>query len=233
MRMLAVLVGGLVLPAVPAGASNTVSLGCSEETTIVGPTRECSGGTPVYHHDGSFETGYTWEYVDYQPAPYCCFGEGYGLGPGVINCAAYWMTSLVWSGVSCDLYIWEGGVTRAPGDVIAVFPDVYFTNTPMWPGVGENDHEMNVHVGGEFTVGYWDRQEMIDNVVYIAADRDGPAGHPWTCVPPGHGWPSGWQDPSGFWDDPCHSLGIGVYFTTDPTPASPQTWSSIKALFIP
>jgi hypothetical protein len=190
---------------------------------------DCPSGEIFVHHDGSFETGYSWAGW-FLPAPYGSFGEGYDLGPGVINCAAYWLTAMPpWGGLSADLYVWEGGVTREPAEVIALITGVYLSNTPYWPSVAENDYRMDVRVQGEFTVGYRDRQDL-DASIFTAADSDGPSGHPWTYVPPDQGWPSGWQDPSVVWE-PTSSLGIGVYFTRDATPAPATTWGAVKALF--
>jgi hypothetical protein len=191
---------------------------------------DCPSGELFVHFDGSFESGYTWAWQS-PGAPFGCFGEGYDLGPGVVNCAAYWITNGAGSFGGCywDLYIWEGGVRRGPGDVIAVVPGVVFQNTPTWPSVGENDYELNVHVEDEFTVGHYDTG-MWDSYVYIAVDLNGLGGHPWTCVPPGHDWPSGWQDPSGYFGT-TRSLGIGVYFTRDVSPTEATTWGAVKALF--
>jgi hypothetical protein len=191
---------------------------------------ECPSGQLFVHHDGSFENGFSWTYYS-SGAPYGCFGEGYDLGPGVINCAAYWIINGAgsWGGCLWDLYIWDGGITREPGYVIAAAPGVIFYNTPYWPDVGQNDHEMDVHVADEFTVGHFDTGQW-DSYVYIAADCNGLGGHPWTCVPPGVDWPSGWQDPALVWGT-TRSLGIGVYFTPDATPAEITTWGAVKSLF--
>jgi hypothetical protein len=59
--------------------------------------------------------------------------------------------------------------------------------------------------------------------------RDGPGGHPWTCIAPGIGYPSGWQDPSVVWGE-TQSMGCSVNFEQS-TPIEPATWAVVKALF--
>jgi hypothetical protein len=211
-----------------------VAVGGVVLASLVSVRADCPSGELFVHHDGSFESAYTWVGYGFS-APYGCFGEGYDLGPGVVNCAAYWITrgELSFGGCRWDLYIWEGGVSRQPGAVIASFPGVVFQNTPPWPYVGQNDYEMNVRVEDEFTIGHWDTGQW-DSWVYIAADCDGLGGHPWNCVPPEYewpsGWPSAWQHPSLIWGT-TRSLGIGVYFTHDVTPTEATTWGAVKALF--
>jgi hypothetical protein len=232
MARLAILLGVQLLVVMPAVASNAVSLGYSEETTIVGPERECSGGTLVHNHDGSFETGYTWQYGGCQYPYYGAFGEGYDLGAGTIECGAYWVSTVpgFCDGYPADCYVWEGGIGSTPGQVLAVVTGVLFTNMPMWPTVGQNDVDMNVPFAGGFTVGYWGVWPGSNWCFGCAADVDGPPGHPWTCIAPGIGYPSGWQDPSIVWG-PTSSMGCGVYFESNPTPAESETWGAVKALY--
>jgi hypothetical protein len=78
MGRLAILVAVVLMSAHPSGATNPVSLGYSEETTIVGPgTDACAGGVLVYSHDGSFESAYAWHYGGVVPPYYGALGEAY------------------------------------------------------------------------------------------------------------------------------------------------------------
>ena len=71
----------LALGTSSAVASDAVSLGRSDETTIVGPgTDACASGVLVHNHDGSFESGCMWQYGGTMPPYYGAFGEGYDLG---------------------------------------------------------------------------------------------------------------------------------------------------------
>jgi hypothetical protein len=225
----------VILIALPAGASNAVSLGYSEETTIIGPgTDACASGVLIYNHDGSFETGLAWQYTGCVPPYYGALGEGYDLGAGTIACAAFWLTTIpgFYTPDNADCYVWEDGVSGAPGAVLAMLTSPRMTNIPNWPAVGQNDVEMGVPVTAPFTMGYWGPWPEGLLWYFCAADQNGPGGHPWTCIAPGIGYPSGWQDPSivgGYWS-PTRSMGIGVYFE-QATPVESETWGAVKALF--
>jgi hypothetical protein len=233
MARLAILIGALLLAAMPVTASNAVSLGYSDETTITGPgTDACASGTLIYNHDESFENGYAWQYGGSVPPYYGAFGEGYDLGYGVVRCGSFWVSGLQPPpvGALADCYIWLGGIETDPGEVLAVVTGVEFMNVPCWPGVGRNDIEIGVGVPGAFTVGYWGDWQSAYGTFFCAADENGPGGHPWTCIAPGQGYPSGWQDPAIVWPD-AKALGCGVYFESHPTAAESPTWGAIKAMF--
>jgi hypothetical protein len=234
-------VNRLVVPALllslatsPAGASNAVSLGYSDETTIVEPgTDACASGTLIYNHDGSFENGYAWQYGGEAEPYYGAFGEGYDLGAGTIACGSFWVSTLPgWGWYVSDCYVWEGGTSASPGAVLGVVTGTVFENVPNWPTVGRNDVDMNISVDGPFTIGYWGDWPGSLCDYFCAADENGPRGHPWTCIAPGMGYPSGWQDPAivgGYWG-PTKSMGCGVYFE-QATPVEGESWGEVKALF--
>jgi hypothetical protein len=232
MARMAVLIGALLLAALPASASNAVSLGYSEQTTIIGPDRECSGGTLFHNHDGSFESAYTWQYEGCQSPYFGALGEAYDLGAGTISCAALWLTDLadyIFFPDNADCYLWDGGVSTDPGGVLALVPNVHMPSLPYWPTVRQYDVDMNIAVSGPVTVGCWGPWPYETWWWYCAADLDGPPGHPWTCIAPGIGYPSGWQDPSIVWG-PTSAMGCGVYFEQG-TPVESETWGAVKALF--
>jgi hypothetical protein len=235
MKVLALVVVGLVAFVVTAGASNFVSLGYSEETTIVGPgTDACATGVLIHNHDGSFENGFWWQYGGCAPPYYGAFGEAYDLGTGTIACGAYWLSDLpggYYHEHRADCYVWEGGLSASPAAVLAVVTSVAMPTIPFWPVVGQNDVDLNIAVTGPFTIGYWGPWPGAGAWYFCAADQSGPVGHPWTCIAPGIGYPSGWQDPSviEFWG-PTSAMGCGVYFVQG-TPVECETWGSVKALF--
>jgi len=232
MVRLTVLIATCVLGAPPAEASPAVSLGYSEETAILGTgIEECASGILTYHHDGSFENGYAWQYSGQQPPYYGALGEAYDLTEGLVVCGAYWLSQLMdfWVDPPADCYIWQGGTGSAPGAVLALVAGVDFGPTAIWPAISRHDIEMGVAVDGPFTIGYWGRWPGNGSGWYCAADVNGAVGHPWTCIAPGIGYPSGWQDPSVVWG-PTASMGCGVYFQ-EGTPVESETWGSIKAVF--
>jgi hypothetical protein len=231
-KKLALVMVGLVVSVVAAGASNFGSLGYSDETTIVGPgTDACASGVLIHNHDGSFENGYIWSYGGCAPPYYGAFGEAYDLGAGTIRCAAFWLTTSggTWPESTADYHIWEGGVGDAPDAVLGVVAGIQPVNIPCWPSIGQNDVEMNIPVTGPFTVGYWPNWPWSGGQWFCAADENGPGGHPWTCIAPGIGYPSGWQDPAIVWPG-ARSMGCGIYFEQG-TPVENETWGSIKTLY--
>ncbi len=230
MAKLAVLMAALLVAAMQCAADSAASLGYSDETTIVGPGADaCASGVLIHSHDESFENAYAWAYGGVVAPYYGAFGEGYDLGSGTISCAAYWVTQVLADWFYGDCYVWAGGVGPAPGAVLAVVAHVNFAPVPHWPEIGQKDFDVNLAVTGPFTIGYWGDWPGSYAAFFCAADLDGPAGHPWTCIAPGLGYPSGWQDPSTIWG-PTRSLGCGVYFE-QATSARSETWGALKALF--
>lgn len=230
----------LFLASCPAQAQRAI--GHSDvAVAIVNPTSNCTIGDSYYNYDGSVENGYCWDGVGSGPPYYGAFAEGYDLGVGSITCGAFWLTQVGYHwGRGMDVYIWDGGVTCEPGAVLFMLPGVVPTNIPFWPDCGKNDFTISCDVTGEFTIGWWaDWNEYICEW-FTCVDENGPGGHPWTCICPGVGYPSGWQSPTVVFPS-CVSIAIGVYFSRDASgieefpeegpPAEAPTWGQIKATF--
>ena len=216
-------------PADTARAANVASLGYREDTVIRSDGRECVG-TLVYNHDYSFENAYCWQYEGVAP-PYCgAFAEGYELGSGHVECAVYWLSTLGWYPDPMDVYVWDGGVHSPPGSVLCMMPGVAPVNVGYWPSCGENEIEINCCIRGECAIGYWVDNASQQCTFYCCVDENGIVGHPWTCIAPGIGYPTGWQHPNVVFPD-CVSMGIGATVTDDPSPAESETWGAIKSLY--
>jgi hypothetical protein len=193
----------------------------------------CAEDELIHHHDGTFEQGFSgccgWNQEPY----YGAWGEAYDLGPGTIGCAVYWITTIPnqYQGELADCYIWEGGVHTATGNILAVIYGVAFESIPIWPEVGANYVEFNLHVEGEFTAGYWGVWPDAPHGFKCAVDLDGPGGHPLCYVAPSLTEDWGWQDPHDYFypEQPTQAMGIGLTFDADPNPAQFSTWGSIKA----
>ncbi len=231
----------IALVPTPGRAEGPCSLGYSEATAIDDGDRwDYCFGIPEVNYNYTLENAYCWDLQGNVPPYTGAFAEGFNLGPGRIDCCAFWLTQLGdYSGEPGDCYVWDGGVTREPGSVIGAVMGVSFENIPVWPAIGRNNVSLTLDVDDEFTVGCWGRWEGQSCWWYFAADEDGEAGHPWTYIAPDIGYPSGWQHPAVVFGG-TRSMGMGVYFTNEPTsvPDSQEdqgapgtTWGSIKALF--
>jgi hypothetical protein len=213
----------------PCRGDSFVSLGHREDTVIQAGSRECVG-TLVYNHDYSFENGYCWQLEGVAPPYYGALAEAFDLGPGTAECAVVWLTNLYELPDPIDVYIWNGGVDGPPEGVLCMVPGVDDLCVGYWPSCCENDIEINCCVAGDFTVGYWVDFSDSGCHEWCCADENGTGGHPWTCIAPGIGYPTGWQHPSVVYPD-CVSMGIGVTMLDDPSPVGSRTWGTIKSLF--
>ncbi len=220
--------GSVAFPAVHA--SGPESLGSTNETLVVSSSGDNCSGTLVYNHDDSFENGYCWTSTQ---EPYGgAFGEAFDIGPVNVECAAYWLTQTGNYYIQrTDLYIWAGGISGEPGEVLYVATNHLFDPPPaIWPEISQHDVEIVEYINeAEFTVGLWADLGVEPCSWYIAVDEDGPEGHPWTNVAPGVGYPTGWQHPAVIWGV-TSSLGIGFYWGPF-SPIESETWGRVKRLF--
>ncbi len=212
------------------GQSSPVEDG-SRPMGTVRPTFMTDDDALYFHHDGTFEYGFCWFCDGCVDPPYDgALAEAFDLGPGVISAGAFWLTS---SGcqysVSSDIFVWAGGLTGPPGEVVAVVSNIELPEPPLWPQVAQMDTAIHAVVDGEFTIGYWSPWAGTC-CAYLAADLNGPGGHPWTNVAEGLEWPSGWQHPEVVWEPPIQSLGIGVYFAAETSGAESPTWEAVSNL---
>jgi hypothetical protein len=170
-------------------------------------------------------------YPGVSPPYYGAWAEAYDLGSVTVECGVYWFTQTAYMHPEpTDIYIWDGGVEGPPGSVLCMVPDVTGIQIAFWPSCAQNEIEIGCCVAADFTVGYWVPPWGGDCPYYCCADENGTGGHPWTCIAPGLGYPTGWQHPDVVYPD-CVSMGIGVTVTEDPSPAESETWGAIKSLY--
>jgi len=213
-----------------APAQEAVSLGHREDTVIVGGDEDQCGGTEIWHHDMSFENGYGWQYGGCQPPYYGSFGEGFDVGPAIVECGLYWFTNIgYYLERPFDAYLWAGGVAGPPSEVLWLYTGIQ-PHTSYWPSCQRNAVEIGVLVDGDFTIGYWPAIPGDFLHWYCCADENGPGGHPWTCIAPGIGYPTGWHHPNVVFED-CASMGIGATVIEICSPPACRTWGEMKALF--
>ena len=179
MKRFATLLAILALTGFAANAADFGELGFSKDTQIQEPGNDECVGTLFYNHDGSFENGYCWQYGGIVPPYYGAFGEGYDLGAVFVECSAHWLSQTgAFVGQPADIYLWDGGVTGAPGGVLSMVAGVVFDPIAFWPSCSQHDVEIGYHVGGEFTVGYWaDFSNEARNRARRRLERPAP---PWT-----------------------------------------------------
>ena len=197
------------------------------------PPGGCTG-TLVHNHDSAFENGYAWSYGGVMPPYYGAFGEGYLVGDGVnVQCIALWLTQTgTYFGQTCDVYIWEGGVSGPPEAVLAVMVGFDPGAPAFWPEISQHNADIpDFFATGEITVGYWGNWPDEAAGWYCAADTDGFGGHPWTCAAPGSGYGPGWIHANEVWES-TSTLGLG-YVYASPARAMGTTWESIKDLSKP
>lgn len=193
--------------------------------------------------DGTFENGYCWRHQGIGEPYYGCFAEGFHGPDQVVGMRIYLSASAdVPPDSTSDLFVWGSG-PAGPGSVLAMIPYVQFPAIPLWPEVRGFDFEITAEVGPNFYVGSQANfgPGYCFCYYYAAADTDGPGGSPWTCIAPGMGYPTGWQDPSIVWGTTA-AMGYGVYTATEQGVADAPaddgaeahtTWGQVKRLFGP
>lgn len=217
--------------AATAGGEKFDRLGTATPGAVVPASNHDCTGTRFHNHDETFEGAFCWQYGGVMPPFYGAFAEGFDLGAARIECGTIWVTR-VWDFAPhpYDLYIWEGGISVPPGNVLHVVTGCIPENIPLWPTMGANSAEIGQAVETEFALGYWTDFSAMQCAYFLGGDLDGTGGFPWTCIVPGIGYPTGWQDPSLVWG-PIRSLGLGGTYTEIPTPMESETWGGIKRLF--
>lgn len=232
-----------VLALAASSVSSQDMLGHNDATLLTpDPTSNCSVGTLYRNDDGSIENAYAWDLGGIAPPYYGAWGEAYDLGPGNVACGTFWFTQTGYHwGRGMDVYVWDGGVSRDPGPVIFLLPDVVPTFIPFWPECGENRFYIGCDVTSEFTLGFWADFSHDIQDWYVCADENGPGGYPWTCISPAQPHYTGWHHVNVVFPD-CKSMVIGPLFNPrDPAgvdecpeggpPAESPTWGQIKAIF--
>lgn len=234
-RLQTVLYAAGVLLALPPAAygSGTISHLAGASGAVRDVRRICADDNLYVNHDGTLESAVAWEFGGVQEPYDGAFGEGYDLGPGTVECVTFWISQDGWNqGESSDIYVWDGGVTGAPGAVLALVTGMVFEGIPIWPDFGRYDVEIAAGLTGAATVGSWGNWPWAHPGYWWGVDQNGPPGHPWTHVAEGIGYPAGWQNPDIVWGPGfITSIGIGVHFTAGGSPAESATWGAVKRLF--
>ncbi|MCC7143231.1 MAG: hypothetical protein IT349_14120 [Candidatus Eisenbacteria bacterium] len=200
-------------------------------------SEEPSGDPPcgqlLLHTDGTFENGYSWQYGGTAHPYFGAFAEGFD-GSYLLCNAVLELTYIGLGWGVLDLYVWDDD-DGCPGSVLCARPHVVPGGVGLWPSVSQLRFAMPGCCTGErWWVGYWGAWPGAGSPFYVGVDLDGPVpGRPKTCIAPGLGYPSGWQNVSVVWG-PTVAIGIGAeVLPCGPVPVERTSWGKIKALYGP
>lgn len=187
-------------------------------------------GSLELNSDGSYENACAWRNQGLQAPFYGAFAECY-TGPVEICAAVLDLTQTgSFHGQPIDVLVWddEGG---CPGVVRCLRAGVILASIAEWPSISRHVISLEGCCTGEsYWVGCWQATPFEHDVYLVGADRNGTGGCPKTCVAPGIGYPTGWQNVSVGWG-PTQALGIGVQTRAcSPVPTQTTTWGRVKAL---
>jgi hypothetical protein len=168
-----------------------------------------------FYNESSWEAG--WAFPTQVPPDYGAVAEGYDAGDAIrhLTHVCFWLFTPDPPGQGLALQVEDVAIVGSAADQVEV--------------------SVPVDVMGWFTVGFW----CVDfgEHLFVAADLDGFNGHPWVNIPPGCGYPTGWQHPSVTGTE-IQSLALGYLWlgapqtVPDDRPVEPgPTWGRMKELF--
>jgi hypothetical protein len=198
---------------------------------IVAGAGDTADRIDCFYNESSWETD--WGFPIQIPPYYGAVAEGYDAGDAILHLThvCFWLFTPDppgWAGAMW-VCVWSGS---PPGQLLAVqVKDVAIVGT----AADQVEVAVPVDVTGWFTVGFWCAD--FGEHIFVAADLDGFNGHPWVNIPPGSGYPTGWQPPSVTGTE-IQSLALGYLWLgapqtiPDDAPGEPApTWGRMKGLF--
>jgi hypothetical protein len=191
--------------------------------SLITPVRAMCDGVPLLvNHDDTFETGYAWECGGGDRG---AFAEGF-RGPGTVCGIQFFLCTVSYvNSEDVFVFVWDSEDGR-PGSILAMAPGQVQNHPPCGGQPLANELPITAPVGSEFFVGV--SQCSTDWPMSLRGDSDGPASGDQCWLQPGNGW----QRVNDVWPSrPVHSLSMGVYLDTIPSPVTPADWGSIKKLF--
>jgi hypothetical protein len=209
--------------------------------TLVETSRDNPCGYPRMHGDTEYENAYSWNLWYPQEAPYYTSFAEYFTGGTPEVCAV--ILDLTRPGnyppLPVHLIVWDdqGGM---PGNVIALTQNVDVSPISIWPEVSRHVLPLASPCYPQYS--WWVGFCLVGTEYqypanYVAADlsEDAPAGRPYTNIPPGWGYPEGWQSVEVVWGETT-ALGIGILAHTMLPSATPEprgmvtSWGKVKEL---
>ncbi|MEZ4647655.1 MAG: hypothetical protein R3E97_02520 [Candidatus Eisenbacteria bacterium] len=213
-----------------AYASNVMSTGGG--VGVLNDTYDGSCGDLLFNADGTYENGYAWAYGGTYAPYYGAFAEKYDTNRKVCSVVMDLTQTGNQAGRTCDLYVWEDA-SGVPGPVLGVAFGHDPGTVAFWPSISRHVGSVTANCSSTDAtwVGYWG--SWVDQIAawFVTADLDGFGGSPFTCIAPGIGYPTGWNNVSIVWG-PTQALGLGAEFVDcDVVPVENKTWGAIKSLY--
>lgn len=179
-------------------------------STLILPQDGTGCGTLFLSTDGSYESGVAWGGVARALPNYGAFAEPYTRS----NAALCSVTlDLARSGSTLpsdpvDVFVWADD-DGTPGTVLGASIEAPVGAVTAWPMVSRVVVPLSgVCVDGSFWVGFVGTWDSSSNALYIAVDTQMKPSGGMTNVPPGTGFPEGWQPIDTVYPS-ARSLGIG------------------------
>lgn len=172
---------------------------------------DSEGTTTLKNHDDTFEGAYAWVFDSVVAPDYGAFAERFEGDVQLVE-AQFFLTQIGnQDDGTLDVFVWEDNGVGRPGQVIAAFPCQISGQIATWPEVSLHRFPIQLDLSGKWWVGHWGSWPGENAEWFLAADENGPGGHPLTNIAPGIDYPSGWYHPDVVfgWQD-CKSLGIQV-----------------------
>ncbi|MBK8232707.1 MAG: hypothetical protein IPK72_19520 [Candidatus Eisenbacteria bacterium] len=182
--------------------------------------------------DGVYGAAFGWQYGGVQAPYYGAFAECYS-GSAEVCAVVFDFTKTSDNGPGrMDAYIWSDDAGQ-PGNVVCVVMNVDPGVVAFWPEASRHVIALppGCCVGETWWAGYWPNWPGQSVRWWTTADLSDVSGCPFTNIPPGVGYPTGWHNVSVVWG-PHNALGIGAETVPcAPTPALHSSWGAVKATY--
>ncbi len=187
-------------------------------------------GELVMNADGSYETGYSWQYGGVVPPMYGALAECY-QGAVTLCSVDFDFCSIGIEPGRIDVYAWDD-LAGSPGNVICAHANVNPGPVAFWPNFSRLRVSMeSCCTGDAWWVGYWGDWPGQMSALYVAADLNGAGGCPKTLIAPSIGYPTGWQSVDLAWGSTA-AIGIGgEVLPCAPVAVKRSTWGGVKSLY--
>lgn len=209
-----------------------------------GSGRDNPCGFPRVKGTGFYDNAYAWDiWMNQDPPYYTSFAEYFtGESPEVCGVILDMTKPGAYPPVLIDVMIWDNASGDVPGNVLSITTNVDPGPIATWPNITRVTVPLDypAYPTGAWWAGFClvGRYQYDYPTYYIASDQTTqPAqGRPYTNIPPGWGYPDGWNPVEAIWGY-TSNLGIGILAHTMQPAATPMpagatgSWGRIKNLY--